>query len=104
MAKQEAPYLEALEAEENQETTPCGKYAPKQKRLLRFPCSFLATDARPLNLAQGKGFKAFVRALDPRFRIPTRQELEVTLFAMHGEMKTTMMAKLEEVSAWGWGR
>ena len=52
-----------------------GKNSEAYKIRLRALVMFVAEDLRPLYLVQCPGFQRFVKALDPRFKLPSRVEL-----------------------------
>lgn len=55
------------------------KDSAKKKELDRLLMIMIAQDLRPLCITESKGFKRFVRGLNPRYELPSRRELTRTL-------------------------
>ena len=97
MAKAETPKLFEGAQEAQSEEKPYAKGSPQYGWRLKALCEFLAEDMRPLHLVKGKGFRNFVRILDPKFRLPTRPELEVGLYELYNMKKSQLVTLLEKV-------
>ena len=53
-------------------STPYSNTSSRKKNLDEKLARFLAKDMRPTTLVEGNGFKEFIRALDPRYKVPSR--------------------------------
>ena len=58
-------------------------------------CKFLTTDMRPINLAQGKGFKEFCAVMDPRFCIPNAITINAQILREYTAMKERVCKALQ---------
>ena len=60
-------------------------------RKLSFMC---ALDLKPLGMVQGRGFKMFYNALNPRFQVPTKKTVAKYLTALYDEEKEKLVGEM----------
>ena len=60
----------------------------------------IAKDLQPLSTVEDQGFQVFVRALDPKYKLPGRKKLtETHLVEMFDECKDKVRASLQNASS-----
>ena len=53
-----------------------------------------ALDLKPLSLVEGNGFKHFVHALNPQYRVPCRKTVSKYLDVIYEEEKSKLIEKI----------
>lgn len=60
----------------------------------------IVRDLQPLSIVEDEGFKGFVRALDPKYKLPGRKKLtEVHLVKMFSDCKGKVLEALQDASS-----
>jgi hypothetical protein len=71
----------------------------KSKTITECLVKMIATDMQPLGIVENRGFIEFVKALDPKYKLPTRQANTVNLLpALYENMKEKIKDKLAMAS------
>ncbi|XP_051982267.1 zinc finger BED domain-containing protein 4-like [Xyrauchen texanus] len=73
-----------------------GEKTPRAAALTRSLGEMIVRDLQPMSVVEDEGFQAFVKALDPRYKLPSRKKMtETYLVNMFDECKDKVRATLQ---------
>jgi len=79
---------------------PYGSENPKVARLNSLLVQLVCREGLPLRLVETESFKAFIRELDPRYNLPTRQSLsQVLIPTKYDETKAQLQESIDQAQS-----